>query len=518
MFYRLLSLFSLLMIFTSCEDQYVYTPPTGVTPPSAVFGDIYKDILIKDTVGISKRLANGLPKKDIREIKLAFRKQKNDADFNLQSFINENWVLASPRETKYIADSTSLITNISKDLWSALTFNPNNQPDYSSLISLPNPYIPISGQQIELRYFDSYFIMVGLAVDNEWNMIENMIDNFAFMIDNIGHIPETNRTYMTSRSGQPFFSHMIELLANNKGDSVYLKYLPHLEKEYEYWQKERKIIEDHNGVGHTIKVGGKLLNRYNDPNSEPRDEDFLNDRNGGNNLYRVKRANSESGWMMSSRWLGDNARMWTMFTRSVAPIDLNSLMYHLEKTILKAYKLTGKTHSFLDIRKNSIVRKEALDSLHWNPQKKVFEDVNYREQAKTGRATLAMLYPLFIKSCSQEQADGVASFVESTLLKEGGLMDTDQFTDFEWDAPNGHSPLQYIAVIGLDNYGHKNLAKKIASRYTKTIENTFSTTGRITEKYNVTESSPQKMIGNYKGNDAYGWTLGVYLGLKKYLQ
>lgn len=517
MYYRLLYLLSAFLLYSSCEEEYVYSPPSGVTPPSLIFGDIYKDILIKDTLGISRQIANGFPKNEIREIKLAFRKQKNNEGFDVQSFVKEHWTLATPRQTGYVADTTSNILDISSELWSALTYDSNNQPEYSSLISLPHPYVSISGEQTEMRYMDSYFIMVGLAADDQWEMIEYMIDNCAYMIDTIGHIPETNRTYMTSRSGQPFFSHMVELLANHKGDEVYTKYLPQLEKEYKYWQKEKTELGEHNGLGHTIKLGDKLLNRYNDPNSEPRDEDFLHDRNGGNNLYRAKRANSESGWMMSSRWLGDKARMWTMFTRHVAPVDLNSLMYHLENTLIKSYTLAGDKNNIPEIQSSLDVRKLALDSLHWDLQKKIFEDVNYKKQAKTSRATLAMLYPLFTNMCSQEQADGVASFVESTLLKGGGLMDTDQYTDFEWDAPNAHAPLQYIAVKALDNYGHKSLAKKIATRYTQTIEKTFAVTGRITEMYNLSETEPQKMVGKYEGKDAYGWTLGVYLGLKKYL-
>jgi len=336
MSHRILSLFAILIFISSCEDQYVYTPPAGVKTPTDIFGDMYREMLIMDTMGVSKQVANGFPQSDIRDIKLAFRKQKNDEGFDINTFINEHWELASTRNTGYIASQDSDIGEISSEIWSALLYDSSNQPEFSSLIELPHPYIPISGQHTEMRYMDSYFIMVGLAADGRWDLVESMIDNCAFMIDQIGHIPETNRTYMTSRSNQPFFSHMVELLADYKGDEVYTKYLPQLEKEHQYWHKDEVDLEQHNGIGHTLKVGDKILNRYSDPNSEPRDEDYLSDRRGGSNLYRVKRANSESGWKMSSRWLGDNKRMWTMYTRHVAAIDLNMLLQHLEKTILKA--------------------------------------------------------------------------------------------------------------------------------------------------------------------------------------
>lgn len=508
----------IVFFISSCEDPYVYTPPSGIERPKDIFGGMYEEILSLDTLGISKEIANGFPKHDLKDIKLAFRKQKNNSDFDIQKFINENWILATPRKLKYVPDQTKSISDFRSELWSALIYDSANQPQFSSLIELPNPYIPINGQQLEMRYMDSYFIMVGLAADGKWDIVRNMVDNFSYLIDLLGHIPEANRTYMTSRSNQPFFSHMVELLAEKDGDSVYIKYLPQLEKEHDYWIKEDVEIANYNGIGHTIKIGDKLLNRYNDPSDNPRDEEYFNDKRGGNNLYRVKRANSESGWKKSSRWLGDNKRMWTSFTRHVAAIDLNSLLYHLEKTILKAYSLENKTENVDAIKAKYDLRKLALDSLHWDNKKKIFEDVNYKKQARTGKATLAMLYPLFTKMCSQEQADGVAKYIEGSLLKEGGLMDTDDYSNYEWDAPNAHSPLQYIAVVGLDYYGHKELANKIATRYIKTIEDTFAATGRITEMYNLSETDPINMAGKYQGKDAYSWTLGVYAGLQEYLK
>ena len=70
-------------------------------------------------------------------------------------------------------------------------------------------------------------------------MIENMVKNFAYLINTYGHIPNGNRSYYISRSQPPFFSLMVELLASIKGDSVYTTYLPAMEKEYNFGWKER---------------------------------------------------------------------------------------------------------------------------------------------------------------------------------------------------------------------------------------------------------------------------------------
>ena len=77
--------------------------------------------------------------------------------------------------------------------------------------------------------------MLGLKESGEIGMIDDMVRNFAFLIDNYGHIPNGNRTYYLGRSQPPFFSVMVELLASVKGDSVYQEFLPAMEKEYEFW-------------------------------------------------------------------------------------------------------------------------------------------------------------------------------------------------------------------------------------------------------------------------------------------
>ena len=63
-------------------------------------------------------------------------------------------------------------------------------------------------------------------------MMENMVNNFAYLIDTIGYIPNGNRTYFMGRSQPPFYSLMVKLLAKKKGKIILIKYLPQLEKEY----------------------------------------------------------------------------------------------------------------------------------------------------------------------------------------------------------------------------------------------------------------------------------------------
>ena len=48
--------------------------------------------------------------------------------------------------------------------------------------------------------------MLGLAESGREDLLKCMADNFAWMIENYGHIPNGNRTYYLSRSQPPVIS------------------------------------------------------------------------------------------------------------------------------------------------------------------------------------------------------------------------------------------------------------------------------------------------------------------------
>ena len=139
-------------------------------------------------------------------------------------------------------------------LWDILTRKPDDK-DPGTLIALPNPYIVPGGRFGEIYYWDSYFTMLGLKVAGKVDMIENMVDNFAYLIDTIGFIPNGNRTYFTTRSQPPFFAAMVQLLGETKGNQseTLAKYLPQLEKEYAFWmQGQNRVSSEVRSRSHMV--------------------------------------------------------------------------------------------------------------------------------------------------------------------------------------------------------------------------------------------------------------------------
>ena len=120
---------------------------------------------------------------------------------------------------------------------------------------------------------------------------------------------------------------------------------------------------------------------------------------------------------------------------------------------------------------------------------------------------------MFFKTASQKQADAVKKIIEEKFLQEGGLISTPHTTGQQWDAPNGWAPLQYMTIIGLENYGYKSLAADIAQRWIKLNTAVFKRTGKLMEKYNVLDTNLEAGGGEYESQDGFGWTNGVLLTL-----
>lgn len=76
--------------------------------------------------------------------------------------------------------------------------------------------------------------MLGLAESGREDLLKCMADNFAWMIENYGHIPNGNRTYYLSRSQPPVFALMVELFEED-GVRGARRYLDHLKMEYAFW-------------------------------------------------------------------------------------------------------------------------------------------------------------------------------------------------------------------------------------------------------------------------------------------
>jgi alpha,alpha-trehalase len=510
----------------SCQKQAA-RQPVDVGTPRALYGQLFYEVQQSDIFPDSKTFVDCVPEESPAEIRRAYEKisDKNDPRV-LKEFVEKHFVLPSYQPVT-LPDTLSIQAHI-RALWSVLLRQPD-VPRSGTLIPLPNRYVVPGGRFREVYYWDSYFTMLGLAADGRTDIINSMIDNFAYLIKTIGFIPNGNRTYYLTRSQPPFFPLMVSLLAGlQNADSVYVHYLPEMLGEYHFWMHGAdQVSAAHPADGHVVRMDdGTLLNRYYDKGDFPRSEAYREDVRTVQKalalhpsldtlkMYRDLRTAAESGWDFSSRWLKESPDgsfpLYSIHTTDIVPVDLNALMYNMEKTIAQAYRLKGDPVSSARFEQKAQKRLEALNHYCWSADKESYFDYDYTTGQPTGIVSLAAVYPLYFRMASAQQAAGVKRMVADELLKTAGVVTTPNHTGQQWDWPNGWAPLQWMTIQGLRNYHFTALADEIGQRWMKVNEEVYHKYHRLEEKYNVVNPEVPGGGGEYPNQDGFGWTNGVY--------
>ncbi len=493
--------------------------------PDEAFGELFDDVQHRNILGDGKTFVDLVPKKRVRAITQEYLLAREDPDFDLREFVNRHFYEFAPHKEQQtlLPDEDVPIREHVRQLWKPL--ERRNRRTRGSLLTLPYPYVVPGGRFGEQFYWDTYFIMLGLAADGKWAKIEAMMKNYRYMIRKYGFIPTANRTYFLSRSQPPFFAEMVKLFASHAGKKrTYLDYLPYMLAEYGWWMKGRSKLEkqEHKAYARVVQMPDRtLMNRYYDNKTTPRPESLREDvetagaaeGREASRLYLHLRAAAESGWDFSSRWFLDPHDLRTIHTADIVPVDLNCLLYTLESTIADTYKIMKNPLLERKFRRLATKRAAAIDKYCWNPQTGTYGDYNFHHFALTPHMTLAMVFPLYVGLASQAQADSVARVLKRDFLRPGGLVTTLVENGQQWDGPNGWAPLQWVAIQGLRRYGYHELADEVKRRWLATNQKVYDDRHKLIEKYDVTGTSGIGGGGEYPLQDGFGWTNGVLAAL-----
>ena len=490
-------------------------------PPNERFGELFEAVQMNKVFPDGKTFVDCTPKKSTKEIMRAYNTAKDAPNFQLDQFIATHFDTPKKYASGFKADTSKSVSQHINSLWPVLTRQPDKD-ETGSLFPLPNAYIVPGGRFGEIYYWDSYFTMLGLQSAGRADMIENMIKNFAYLIDKVGFIPNGNRTYFLSRSQPPFFGKMVHLLSESKGDYIIKKYLPQLEKEYQFWMKGLAKVNATNPAHDKVVYleDGIYLNRYWDqgdyPRAESHREDILTVQESdrpAQQVYKDLRSACESGWDFSSRWFKDAQNLSTIHTTDIIPVDLNSLLYNLEHVIALGHAVNNDNEKSAHYYNLSLQRKEAIQKYCWNEEKGFFMDYDFKTKQHTSVPSLAGMFPFEAKIATADQAVRAAKIIETDFLKAGGLVSTLNATGEQWDYPNGWAPLQWMSISGLRNYQQEELANTIANRWIALNDKIYKRTGKLLEKYNVVDMELETGGGEYPVQDGFGWTNGVLLKL-----
>jgi alpha,alpha-trehalase len=523
---------ALLLAFAVACAPVSAPTPTPPSPdiarydPSRDLGQLFHDVQMSGIFSDSKTFVDARALQPPATIAARYRDALVNARVDLRAFVSSYFEVPRPVGGDFHTDTVRTMEEHIRALWPVLTRQADRPDPHSSLIPLPHPYVVPGGRFREVYYWDSYFTMLGLVESGRTDLVRHMLDNFAHLIQTVGHIPNGNRTYYLSRSQPPYFAAMVGLYATATDTTQALRYLDALEREHAFWmegwiglapgQAHRRVVRMRNGA---------LLNRYWDDRPEPRPESYKPDYEVGHALpeprrttfYRNVRAAAESGWDFSSRWMRDSSDLRTLETTDLIPVDLNSLLFHAERTIAALRMKRGQAgDADVAARFTRLAheRRRALLAASYDVATGFFYDVRWRtDERVTDRPTLAAAAPLYFGLATPEQGRAVAARLERDFLEGGGFVTTRIVSGQQWDAPNGWPPLQWLAMEGSRRYGRADVADRARIRWLTLNRAIYRMTGKMTEKYDVTDLSRRAGGGEYPNQDGFGWTNGVALRL-----
>jgi alpha,alpha-trehalase len=480
----------------------------------ALFDEVQRAQIFED----QKMMTDAVPLFPVSKINAEYEMQKGNAGFDLKDFVMANFDFLGAKISIQREDQLPIEQHIEK-LWDELTRTAYEEK--GTLLKLPKPYIVPGGRFNEFFYWDSYFIMLGLQVSGRTEMMKNIIENCSYLIQNVGFVPNASRTHFLSRSQPPYFSLMLDLLFETTNDEkIYTQYHDTLEKEYAFWMNGEEGLDHESRVKRVAKTkDGDILNRYYDAENTPRPESYLIDiedsKNTGEEFYRNIRSACESGWDFSSRWFADGEHIQTIETLNLAEVDLNSLLWHLEKTLARSSALLNLTEKENYFTQRAARRRQIINTYFWDENTECYKDYHLKKHKNTPSEHIAALYPLFLGLADKTQAESVAKHIAEKFLYQGGLVTTTKKTGQQWDLPNAWAPYQWLGFKAMKNYGFDELAEEIKNNWCKNVERVYSNTGKLMEKYNALDTETIAGGGEYPNQDGFGWTNGVYLKLKQ---
>jgi alpha,alpha-trehalase len=513
---------------TSKTSTDLSRPAVGLYDPAHDLGGLFKEVQLSGIFPDSKTFVDARPRRAPRDLVAAYDSARRQTGFDLKAFVEREFELPQSVGATFQTDTAQTMEQHIRALWPVLTRPPDVPDPRSSLIPLPEAYVVPGGRFREVYYWDSYFTMLGLVASGRSDLVRDMLDNFAYLIRTVGHIPNGNRTYYLGRSQPPFFGAMVALYAAAADTTQALRYLGALEAEHAYWMDGAERLAPGAAYRRVVRLRDRsLLNRYWDDLPEPRPEAYRPDYELAQTvpaerreaLYRNFRATAESGWDFSSRWLRDPKDLRTLETTDLVPVDLNSLLYEQERVIAALRRFRGGPGDAAVAARfgeAAADRRRTLLAMAYDSSSGFFYDVRWRTGERvTDRPTLAASAPLYFGLATAEQGRAVAARLERDFLKPGGFVTTLIPTGQQWDAPNGWPPLEWLTIEGVRRYGRVDLADAARDRWLDLNRRTYRANGKMTEKYDVVDPTRRAGGGEYPTQDGFGWTNGVALALMR---
>jgi len=433
------------------------------------------------------------------------------------------------------------------------------------LLYLPNKYVVPGGRFNEMYGWDSYFILLGLMADGREPLAKGMVENFDFEIEHYGALLNANRTYYLTRSQPPLLSSMIAevYVAEKKRDPAAAKVwlagayrtagkdyglwvspahragttglaryfdigegpVAEMEDDSTYYPDAIRWMLAHPEVktdylvrgGATVAgtggaagpVAGTMEASCDVRASTVCERAHVGEVRLNRDFYKGDRAMRESGFDTSFRF-----GPFSGSTHHFAPVCLNSLLFAYERNMGRFAEELGRPAEAKLWQRRAAQRRAAMDRYLWDAAGQRYMDYDFVAGRRSTYFYGTAFYPLWAGAASTGQAAAMRGQMPG-LEREFGLAMSERRSGMQWDAPYGWAPVVWFAEEGLRASGFGEDARRLAVKFTATVERNFARDGTIREKYNV-ETGTDEFVpaAGYKANVVgFGWTNGVYLRL-----
>lgn len=370
---------------------------------------------------------------------------------------------------------------------------------------LPKPFSTPSIEPLFANFFywDTYFINLGLLADGLAEQAKNNLDNIASFIRRIGYMPTAS--HLLNNTQPPLFTRAVfDYWTYSKDDEVLKEYFDAILTEYEFFKRERTTEIGLAQYGH-FDYKDNVIKAIYDYASERLGVVKEGEAEQRRFAYNIS-AIGESGWDCTPRFASQGEFFVPL---DYAQVELNSLLYDMEKKIAQIYSLTGDTVNSEKFLEYAEQRKRLMEKYMRNDGNGIYYDYNFAENRSSGLASAASFYPYVFGVTDDKK--GLVNLLRLLELDFGisACEYQGQENGLQWDYPIMWAPNVYFAHEALRQNGLEKDAERVAKKYMRVLEVNFQTTDRLWEKYNAKTGE----IANVKesgANPMLGWTGGVY--------
>ena len=398
-------------------------------------------------------------------------------------------------------DRIERVRNYIRNTWKETVVDPSTLGEKKIPLPFPGtvPGLP-GGPFRTVYYWDMYFINLGLILDGDLVQAKNNADNFMFVVETQGFIPNSMRKGM-SRSQPAFASWTYRVVYEKTRDKEWLKRaLAVTEREYAFWRVMRRGVD-----------GLYTCRPYCPPEELWKFEKTTRQRLTGTPDDPVEKFEFMFHAMAGAESGLDFSPVFEKRSGDFYPLIMDVPVYTMETNAAWFCSELGDEPGRIRWQKRADDHLARFLKLMWNDERGMFFDYDFMNRRHARIASVTTFLPLWAGMATPEQARRVHESL-TIFEKDFGLTtqepgDRDQV--YQWDDPNAWPPLQMLAFLGLHRYGYDESARRIASKYvTATVQN-FEKTGQLWEKYNAYTGGLD--VGDeYKMPPMLDWTAGAF--------